>query len=148
MSWIFLHECINSIYDVQYWNNSSLDQIGRFKKMSHHRPKSVLVSNYQTIGMQHLMFQQCGWEYSFTYSEIYMESQNTLNNVLHNVTSQKTRMYITMVADSRSQWENDRSITGVQSALTDFSISYTARLMNLLYVTMHTNVNNAEAKKI
>jgi len=77
-----------------------------------------------------------------------MESQNTLNNVLHNVTSEKTRIYKTLVADSRSQWENDRSITGVQSALADFSISYTARLMNLLYVTMHTNVNNAEAKKI
>lgn len=43
MRWIFLQEFINSIYDVQYWNNSLLDQIGRFTKMSHHRPKLVLV---------------------------------------------------------------------------------------------------------
>jgi len=27
--------------------------------MSHHRPKFVLVRNYQTIGVQHLMFPQC-----------------------------------------------------------------------------------------
>ena len=148
MSWIFLHKCINSIYDVQFWNNSLLDQIGRFMKMSHHRPKFVLVGNYQTTGMQHLMFPQCEWVCSFTYSEIYMDSQDTLNNVLHEVISQKTRIYRTLVADSRSQWENDRSITGVKGALNNLSISYAVRLMSLLYVTVHTNVNNAEAKKV
>jgi len=61
-----------------------------------------------------------------------MESQDALNNVLHKVTFQKTRIYRTLVAYSRSQWENDRSITGVKGALNDFSISYPARLISLL----------------
>lgn len=76
-------------------------------------------------------------ECSFTYSGIYMEFQDILNNALHNVTSQKTRIYRTLVADSGSQWENDRSITGVQSALNDFGISYAARLMSLLTDKAH-----------
>lgn len=93
------------------------------------------------------MFPQCGWECSFTYSEIYMESQDTLNNMLHNVTSQKTRIDRTLVADSRSQWENGRPITGVQSALNNFSISYTSRLMSFLYITMHTMSTMLKPKK-
>ena len=105
MCCIFLHECTNSIYDVQFWNNSLLDQIRRFRKISHRRPKFVLVGNYQTIGMQHLMFPQCGWVCNFTYSEIYIESQDTLNNMLQTVTFQNIRIYRTLVADSRSQWK-------------------------------------------
>jgi hypothetical protein len=54
MCWIFLHECINSICDVQFWNNSLLDQIGRFMTISHYRPKFVLLlSDYWFMTISH-----------------------------------------------------------------------------------------------
>jgi hypothetical protein len=86
---------------------------------------------------------------NLTYPDIYRKLQGMLNYVLHSVTSQKTRIHRILVADSRSQCESDRPITEVQGAHSnDFSTSYSARLMSLLYMTAHTNMNSAEARTI